>query len=275
MICLVSEERLFRNPSTLKISERCKDSPMPIHQYMCFFGTTIPWYGICVGVAMLVVGFWTIRNFKIYSMDTDQQNEILFGIPFMMLTGVAFAFFFDAAFTGDWRTWMDPRVRRVGFTFAGWLFGVVLFIFVFGGFTSFGRMFLLNMFLPIFAIAQGIGRVGCFLGGCCYGKVCAWGVKYPPGSFPFERIGEVRVFPVQLVEAGLLFCLFGVCLKVPFRHRAVVYLLGIGILRFVLEHFRGDDRGSFLGVVCLSPQQILSILFLLVGLVILVQGIKR
>ena len=83
------------------------------------------------------------------------------------------------------------------------------------------------------------------------------------------------MFPVQLVEAGLLFCLFGVCLKVPFRHRAVVYLLGIGILRFVLEYFRGDDRGSFLGVVCLSPQQILSILFLLVELVILVQGIKR
>ena len=54
-----------------------------------------------------------------------------------------------------------------------------------------------------------------------------------------------------------------------------MYLLGIGTLRFVLEYFRGDDRGSLFGVVCLSPQQILSILFLLVGLMILVQGIKR
>ena len=248
---------------------------MPIHQHVCFFGTTIPWYGICVGISLLVVGFWMIRNFKIYSMNIGQQNEILFGFPFMMLTGTAFAFVFDAAFTGDWRTWTDPIIRRVGFTFAGWLFGVVLFVFVFGGFTSFGRMFLLNMFLPVFAIAQGIGRVGCFLGGCCYGKVCSWGVKYPSGSFPFEKIGEVRVFHVQLVEASLLICLFGICLKVPFRHRAAVYLIGIGVLRFVLEYFRGDDRGSMFGVMCLSPQQILSILFLFIGLAVLVQGMKK
>ena len=247
---------------------------MPIRQYVSLLGVTFPFYGICVGVALLAIGIWMIYNFKKFKMDGDQQNEILYGFPFMSLMGLFFAFALDSLFTGDWRTWTSSEERRVGFTFAGWLLGAVLFMVLFGGFTSFGRMFLLNMFLPIFALAQGIGRIGCFLGGCCYGKVCAWGVKYPPGSFPFERIGEVRVFPVQLVEAGLLFCLFGVCLKVPFRHRAGVYLLGIGILRFVLEYFRGDDRGSFLGVVCLSPQQILSILFLLVGLVILVQGIN-
>ena len=202
-------------------------------------------------------------------MNGDLQNEILYGFPFMVLTGVFFAFALDALFTGDWRTWAGNGERRVGFTFTGWLFGVVLFIFTFGGFTSFGRMFLLNMFLPVFALAQGIGRIGCLLGGCCYGKICSWGIKYPPGSLPYERIGDVCVFPVQLVEAFLLFLLFAVCLKSIFRYRAVVYLIGVAAIRFAAEFFRGDIRGNIPGAMCLSPQQLMSILFFAVGLIVL------
>ena len=150
---------------------------MPIRQYVSLLGTTFPYYGICVGVALLAIGIWIIYNFKKFKMDGDLQNEILYGFPFMVLTGLFFAFALDALFTGEWRTWTGNEERRVGFTFTGWLFGAVLFIFMFGGFTSCGRMFLLNMFLPVFALAQGIGRIGCLLGGCCYGKICSCGIK--------------------------------------------------------------------------------------------------
>ena len=243
---------------------------MPIRQYVSLLGVTFPFYGICVGVALLAIGIWMIYNFKKFKMDGDQQNEILYGFPFMSLMGLFFAFALDSLFTGDWRTWTGSEERRVGFTFTGWLLGAVLFMVLFGGFTSFGRMFLLNMFLPIFALAQGIGRIGCFLGGCCYGKACSWGVTYPPGSFPYERIGCVRVFPIQLFEAVLLACLFIICLKSSYRIRAVVYLFGVAIIRFVSEFFRGDTRGSVFGVTCLSPQQLMSVLFLFVGVAILI-----
>ena len=242
---------------------------MPIRQYVSLLGTTFPCYGICVGVALLAIGIWMIYNFKKFRMNGDLQNEVLYGFPFMVLTGVFFAFAFDALFTGDWRTWIGNGERRAGFTFTGWLFGVVLFIFTFGGCTSFGRMFLLNMFLPVFALAQGIGRIGCLLGGCCYGKICSWGIKYPPGSLPYERIGDVRVFPIQLVEAILLFLLFVVCLKSIFRYRAVVYLIGVAAIRFAAEFFRGDIRGNIPGVECVSPQQLMSLLFFVIGLIVL------
>ena len=194
---------------------------MPIRQYVSLSGTAFPCYGICVGVALLAIGIWMIYNFKKFKMDGDLQNEILHGFPFMVLTGMFFAFALDALFTGDWRTWFGNGERRIGFTFAGCLFGIVLFIFIFGRFTTCGRMFLMNMFLPIFALAQGIGRIGCFLGGCCYGFPCNFGVSYPPGSYPYSMIGPAKVFPVQLVESGCLFALFGLLLCVPFRFRGV------------------------------------------------------
>ena len=247
---------------------------MPIRQYVSLLGVTFPFYGICVGVALLAIGIWMIYNFKKFKMDGDQQNEILYGFPFMSLMGLFFAFALDSLFTGDWRTWTGSEERRVGFTFTGWLLGAVLFMALFGGFTSFGRMFLLNMFLPIFALAQGIGRIGCFLGGCCYGKVCTWGIKYPPGSFPYEKVGDVCVFPIQLIESLFLFFLFAICLHVAFRHRAVVYLLGVAVIRFVAEFFRGDIRGNVPGVMCMSPQQIMSIMFFVIGLIVFFIGLR-
>ena len=72
--------------------------PMSIHQYVCLLGTHIPWYGICVGTALLGIGIWMIYNFEKFAMNEDQQNEILFCFPYMVLTGVLIAFLLDAFF---------------------------------------------------------------------------------------------------------------------------------------------------------------------------------
>ena len=249
--------------------------PMPIVQYVNVFGSHTPWYGICVGIGLLAIGMWMLRSFRVLKMNGMQQNEILIGFPFAMITGLVFAFAFDAIFTGDWRTWMSPGKRQFGFTFTGWLLGVAIFLAAYGGFTSVGRRFLLSFFAPSFAIAQGFGRIGCFLGGCCYGCNCNWGVQYPPGSLPYEHMGAVMLFPVQMIEAVALFLLFGICAKLPFGKRGGVYFVGVGILRFVLEFFRADARGSLFGLSVLSPQQMLSFLFAFMGIYFLLPKRKR
>jgi len=241
---------------------------MSIVRHVNFFGSQTPWYGVCAGIGLLAIGMWMLYLFKSLKLPEERQNEILCGFPFMIITGVACALLVDALFTGDWRTWTANGERRIGFTFTGWLFGALLFLFIYGRFVSCGRMFLMNMLLPVFALAQAIGRIGCFLGGCCYGFPCDFGVSYPPGSYPYSMVGPAKVFPVQLVESGCLFALFGLLLCVPFRFRGAVYLLGVGTIRFTLEFFRGDVRGTMFGMTVLSPQQILSIAFFVAGVLL-------
>lgn len=248
---------------------------MSVVKYSNLLGSLTPWYGICVGIGLLAIGMWMLFLFKRLRLPGDRQNEILCGFPFMLATGVLFAFLLDALFTGNWRTWASPDGRRFGFTFTGWLLGAVLFIAAYAGHTSFTRRFLFDMLLPSFALAQGIGRIGCFLGGCCYGRPCGWGVHYPPGSMPYEQMGGVALMPVQLIEAALLFVLFCICARRPFEGRGSVYLVGVGAIRFSLEFLRADNRGSFLGLTVISPQQAMSIIFVAIGISLLVPSWKR
>ncbi|MDD5655824.1 MAG: prolipoprotein diacylglyceryl transferase [Elusimicrobia bacterium] len=112
-----------------------------------------------------------------------------------------------------------------------------------------------------------LGRMGCFLEGCCHGRPSGapWAVRYgnPAASVPDGLLG-VPLHPVQLYEAAgaLALCLFIVFGVLP-RIRAgrlrpgaafLTCLCGYAAMRFVLEFYRGDDRGSFLWPV-LSPGQ--------------------
>ena len=234
--------------------------------FVNFFGTHTPWSGYCLDAAFLAVAIWVLLGFKKCRMDGAQQNAVLVAMAFAIVAGLLCAVLFDSFFTGDWHTWTEGHVRRFGFTFTGWLAGFAAVFALCAHASRLGALLALNFLMPAMALAQAIGRVGCFVGGCCYGFACDFGVSYPPGSLPYSELGPVKVFPVQIVEAGCLLVLFFVCLQVAFRFRAAVYMLGVGLIRFVLEFFRGDIRGTLFGIQALSPQQILSIAFFVTGI---------
>ncbi|MGN0846485.1 MAG: hypothetical protein ACI4RA_03780 [Kiritimatiellia bacterium] len=84
----------------------------------------------------------------------------------------------------------------------------------------------------------------------------------------------MRLFPVQIVESICLFALSLLLLKTIMTRRMYVYVIGVSLIRFSLECFRYDIRGSMFNLTILSPQQILSIgLFILfVSLYLLDRG---
>lgn len=109
------------------------------------------------------------------------------------------------------------------------------------------------------AIGHGFGRIGCFLSGCCYGITTGTSLDmYFPG------IG--MHLPTQLFEMTFLFILGGLLLVLAFKHitnyTMVIYLFAYGIFRFVIEFFRGDERGQLAG---LSPSQYWCILLIVIG----------
>lgn len=108
------------------------------------------------------------------------------------------------------------------------------------------------MAVPAIPLFHCFGRIGCFLAGCCYGKVLSSPVV-------FAGILEFRRIPVQLFEALFEIVLFAVLLLVGRKkmgsHLLGVYLTTYAVFRFINEFFRGDEvRGSYFG--CSTAQWI-------------------
>lgn len=130
-----------------------------------------------------------------------------------------------------------------GFVFYGGLIFGLFFLFLFSIVFKLFSLKKLYFFLPGLAFGHGVGRVGCFLAGCCYGTVCElpWAV----------HLHDHSRHPVQLYEAFSLFLLGFVILKMmklKFSAASIVrtYLSAYAVLRFSLEFFRGDKiRGVF------------------------------
>lgn len=122
---------------------------------------------------------------------------------------------------------------------------------------------------PSISLAQGFGRIGCFLAGCCYGRPTQsfLGVVFPEGSM---APAGVKLLPTQLFSSAGDF-LLTVALLVYARHSrhdgdvGALYMLLYGVGRFVLEFFRFDHRGT---VGALSTSQFIS-LFIVAGSVLL------
>lgn len=135
----------------------------------------------------------------------------------------------------------------------------------------------LDLAVPSVALAQGFGRIGCFLAGCCYGAETNLpiGVTFPVGSL---AEAGVKVLPTQLFSSAFDFVLaliLFIFLKKKKNKGNVfaLYVILYSIGRFIIEFFRNDDRGS---VGLLSTSQFIAIFTLIFGIaLIIIPKIKR
>ncbi len=137
---------------------------------------------------------------------------------------------------------------------------------------------------PSVVLAIVLGRIGCFLNGCCYGKISSlpWAMRFPEGSGPYYdhlQSGFITanqlslpVHPTQLYEVSyalVLFFFFMLYKKYQkqdgelFAVLFILYPLG----RFFNEFLRADDRGS---VLIFSFPQFVSIVAIIISVFFLV-----
>ena len=131
---------------------------------------------------------------------------------------------------------------------------------------------LMAVSIPLF---HGFGRIGCFLGGCCYGIESDFGfIIY--GNPLIPEVNGVRRFPVQLLESGCNFIIFAILLIIfvkireggKIKGRLLLIYAGLySITRFFVEYLRGDTiRGFIFG---LSTSQLISALIMVTSLIYL------
>ncbi len=134
----------------------------------------------------------------------------------------------------------------------------------------------MDVVLPGVSLAQGFGRIGCFLAGCCYGRPTGapLGVVFPAGSL---APAGIPLLPTQLFFAAGDFLLAAALLLLDRRggkegHLTVWYLLLYGTGRFLLEYLRDDPRGA---VGPLSTSQFISLFIAALALALALRQRKR
>jgi len=230
----------------------------------------LPMYNLMVALG-IVAGILVLHYRLRRAGYTDPQIEkVNMTLGISIAVGFIGAFLFDG-WVSEYAVFSLETLNTIGFTFYGGFLtaAVLVLILVWALGLPYART--LNYIVPSLALAHGFGRIACFLGGCCFGAptdhVC--GVTYPEGSYPVLYYGgeQMPLHPTQLYEAGFLFLLFGITAKVPVGRNLplIIYLMGYGMFRFLVEYIRADYRGKLFGIELLSPSQLVSVGVFLAG----------
>lgn len=156
-------------------------------------------------------------------------------------------------------------VYEGGFVFYGGMILGLLALYIFSHIRKVSFLRLLDLLAPGVAIGHVLGRIGCLMAGCCYGKLCdlPWAVTFThPSSLAPKGI---PLHPVQLYEAlgeAAIFCvLITLFLRHYFRGRgqlALTYLMLYSVLRFGVEFYRGDVQRGYVTLWGMIPEELLS-----------------
>lgn len=133
-----------------------------------------------------------------------------------------------------------------------------------------------DIVMPSIAIAQGFGRIGCFLAGCCYGRE----TDSPIGVvFSISELAPngVKLVPTQLISSAGDFAIAIILILLAKRIKTdgnvgIMYLALYCVGRFVIEFYRADFRGS---VGPFSTSQLISIFVAIIALVAFILNQKR
>jgi phosphatidylglycerol---prolipoprotein diacylglyceryl transferase len=187
---------------------------------------TIYSYGVCMALAAAAAWFLVARLAKKSGYPPGQATDILF---LLFVTGVVGARVFyvlqhPSEFEGRWQAAF--LLQEGGLVWYGGFIGAVISGWVYAHFKKMSVFYWADLFCPVLPLAHAIGRVGCWLNGCCFGR--------------WEQ-------PVQLYEAALLLVLSAGLFRLfdKRKHHGEVfaaYLAGYGVLRFLLEFLRGDQQ---------------------------------
>jgi phosphatidylglycerol:prolipoprotein diacylglycerol transferase len=216
-------------------------------------------YGALLAVAFLVAIFLASKEAERQGLDKSFASDMGVVVIVSSVIGARlfYILFYDLRYTLQHPTEL-LKLRQTGLVFyGGFIFAVAAGI-IYTRLKRASIPVVLDIAAPSIAIGQAIGRIGCLMSGCCYGKPTwvPWGIKFPHVDY--------RVHPTQIYEALATFLIF--LLLVWFRRHktrdgqiAWLYMVTYAMARFVIEFFRGDNPHIAFG---LTLSQIISVVAL-------------
>lgn len=252
-----------------------------MHPFIRIGQLSLPSYGVMFAAAILICG--ALGCWRMHRSGGRWENAlVILATAFGFAIAGAAALYMLVTYSAQEllhiiRTFTLPEGGSTGLVFLGGLLAAVPGAFIGCRIVGAPLATAVAPLIPIIPLGHALGRVGCFLAGCCYGKptTLAIGVVYTQ-SITGVPTG-IPLLPVQLIEASLLLAIFAVLMVLskrcaPFRLLGI-YALCYAVCRFALETMRYDSiRGIYGG---LSTSQWISLFLLLAGAVLVLPRFNR
>lgn len=229
------------------------------------FDTKIPLYGLMILMSLILNIIVIVKTYD----NTKFTKEEIIGAMTYEIVGIILGAKM-LAFIENYHIYKDEfAFFKVGLSSYGGVIGaiIVLLIFKFQFKENFKDLFL-TFALPL-PFLYAVGKIGCFLAGCCHG------IEYHGfGNVVYNYVSKndiigLQLFPVQLVESIIFFLIFVFILikykknKYNVKSLSIMMLL-CGISKFLLEYFRMSHVGKVLSIT-----QVISIIFILISIYLL------
>ncbi|SPF44413.1 Prolipoprotein diacylglyceryl transferase [Candidatus Sulfopaludibacter sp. SbA4] len=229
-------------------------------------------YGVLVALAFLAALWMTSRLAKEAKLDPETVTNLGIYCALAAIAGAKVMMFLV-----DMRYYLDHpgeffslATLQAGGIFYGGLIAALGVSWWYMRRTRLPLLKTADVFAPAIALGHGIGRLGCFSAGCCWGIEChrSWAVTFT-NPVANELVGvplNRPLHPTQLYEAFAEFAIFGVLywrVRKPHDTGAIIslYLMLYSTARFVVEFFRYHEQGNLWGGPLDTSQWISLLLF--------------
>jgi prolipoprotein diacylglyceryltransferase len=228
-------------------------------------------YSVFFLLAWMVGGVVFYREFRRMGWELEQMLFVMVGA---IVGAVIGSYIFNVFFAGFEE--VPAQIRAFDFAgktllggIAGGFMGVELAKKKIGYPHSTG-----DAFAVAIPLGHAIGRIGCLLGGCCFGTPCTlpWAITYPEGSIahltqmvtgviPETATMSLAVHPTPVYEIIFNLALFGYLWQKRGTYKVRgssfrLYLAAYGLFRFFEEFVRGDSPFPEVGFLK-APQWLL------------------
>ncbi len=227
---------------------------------------TVHGYGLMIAIGVLVGVAVAILRCKRRKLDPEPILDIILIGLICGFAGGKLLYLIV-----EWRNFLNnPKayLGGSGFVVYGGIILAVTVAFIYFKIKKIDFLTYWDMIMPEISIAQGFGRIGCFLAGCCYGAPTdsAIGVVFPEGSL---APAGIKLWPTQLMMSAGNFIIAGILLLAALKllkkkgQVGALYLILYAIGRFGIEFLRNDHRGA---VGVFSTSQFISLFIVLIGI---------
>lgn len=251
-------------------------------------------YGLLLALSFLIGIYFSIFRAKKRGVDPNHIMDLSVILIISAIVGsrLLYVLFHLDEFSGHWTDTFNPfqsngQIGIAGLTVLGGVILSFLSSYVFLRVRKLSFYKIADIMIPAVGLGIFLTRIGCFLNGCCYGLPCDVGshlcVTFPLQSAAGSHFPGVPLIPAQLYSSFYGLVIFAALLFAERWKKFDGFLLALffilyGIARYIIDIYRYYEDSMVIWVFGdrgLSLNQGISLVFVIIGIILLIIGYKR